>query len=121
MIPRTRSRFRASSEEENSSSRDRVEELSCNEVIGGGGGGGGGMTFSEEARRAMAEERVPLVSLADVVGGGTDSSYNHPRIDFQYIAKLVEQILPFSLLLLIVLIRQHFQGMFFFVFCFVVL
>jgi hypothetical protein len=118
MIPRTRSRFRASSEEENSSSRDRVEELSCNEVIGGGGG----MTFSEEARRAMAEERVPLVSLADVVGGGTDSSYNHPRIDFQYIAKLVEQILPFSLLLLIVLIRQHFQGMFFFfVFCFVVL
>ncbi|KAK2444747.1 RING-type E3 ubiquitin transferase [Trifolium repens] len=111
MIPRTRSRFRASSEEENSSSRDRVEELSCNEVIGGGGGGGG-MTFSEEARRAMAEERVPLVSLADVVGGGTDSSYNHPRIDFQYIAKLVEQILPFSLLLLIVLIRQHFQGFF---------
>jgi hypothetical protein len=69
----------------------------------------------------MAEERVPLVSLADVVGGGTDSSYNHPRIDFQYIAKLVEQILPFSLLLLIVLIRQHFQGIFFFVFCFVVL
>jgi hypothetical protein len=112
MIPRTRSRFRASSEEENSSSRDRVEELSCNEVIRGGGG----MTFSEEARRAMAEERVPLVSLADVVGGGTDSSYNHPRIDFQYIAKLVEQILPFSLLLLIVLIRQHFQGMPFF-FC----
>ncbi|CAJ2641755.1 E3 ubiquitin-protein ligase RNFT1-like isoform X2 [Trifolium pratense] len=114
--PRTRtcSRFRANSEEEGSSLRDRVEELSCNEVIGGGGGGGRrGMMFSEEDRRAIDEERVPLVSLADVVGGGDrDSSSNHPRIDFQYIAKLVEQILPFSLLLLIVLIRQHFQGFF---------
>ncbi|GAU42587.1 hypothetical protein TSUD_303030, partial [Trifolium subterraneum] len=93
MIPRTCSRFRGSSEEENSSLRDRVEELSCNEVIGGSGGGG--MMFSEEARRAIAEERVPLVSLADVVGGGVgggdrDSSSNHPRIDFQ----------------------QHFQGFF---------
>ncbi|CAK8567751.1 unnamed protein product [Lathyrus sativus] len=97
--------------ENSSSSRNWVEELSCNEVIGGRG-----MVLSEEARRAIAAERVPLVSLADVVGGGGvgggDSSSTHSRIDFQRIAKLVEQILPFSVLLLVVLIRQHLQGFF---------
>lgn len=112
MIPCTSIRLRANSgsgyEEVvigNGGEGDRVEELSCNEVIGGRG-----LVLSEEARRAIAAERVPLVSLADVVGGRGGSS-THSRIDFQRIVKLVEQILPFSLLLLVVLIRQHLQGM----------
>lgn len=121
MIPCTNLRLRANSasgydevvigdggEEENnsSSSRSWVEEFSCNEVIAGRG-----MVLSEEARRAIAAERVPLVSLADVVGGGGGGGDTHSRIDFQRIAKFVEQILPFSLLLVVVLIRQHLQGM----------
>ncbi|CAL5204191.1 unnamed protein product [Lathyrus oleraceus] len=123
MIPCTNLRLRANSasgydevvigdggEEENnsSSSRSWVEEFSCNEVIAGRG-----MVLSEEARRAIAAERVPLVSLADVVGGGGGGGGDtHSRFDFQRIAKFVEQILPFSLLLVVVLIRQHLQGFF---------
>ncbi|CAI8598678.1 unnamed protein product [Vicia faba] len=116
MVPCTSIRLRANSgsgyEEvviRNGGEGDRVEELSCNEVIGGRG-----LVLSEEARRVIAAERVPLVSLADVVGGGggRDGSSAHSRIDFQRIVKLVERILPFSLLLLVVLIRQHLQGFF---------
>ncbi|RWV95151.1 hypothetical protein GW17_00042249 [Ensete ventricosum] len=41
-------------------------------------------------------------------GNNRDSSYQ--RYDIQRIAKWIEQILPFSLLLLVVFIRQHLQG-----------
>lgn len=74
--------------------------------------------LSSEARRRMAEERVPLVSLDEGIGGGRDSSSSssssstYQRYDIQQIAKWIEQILPFSLLLLIVFIRQHLQGFF---------
>ncbi|KAK1311607.1 hypothetical protein QJS10_CPA07g01352 [Acorus calamus] len=40
-------------------------------------------------------------------GNNMDSSYQ--RYDIQQIARWIEQILPFSLLLLVVFIRQHFQ------------
>ncbi|GFY82030.1 RING/U-box superfamily protein [Actinidia rufa] len=40
--------------------------------------------------------------------GGRDSSYQ--RYDIQQVARWVEQVLPFSLLLLVVFIRQHLQG-----------
>ncbi|KAH7515130.1 uncharacterized protein LOC107431414 [Ziziphus jujuba] len=46
-------------------------------------------------------------------GGGAnarDSSYQ--RYDIQQAAKWIEQVLPFSLLLLVVFIRQHLQGFF---------
>ncbi|RAL52003.1 unnamed protein product [Cuscuta campestris] len=46
-------------------------------------------------------------------GGGTsnrDSSYQ--RYDIQQAARWIEQVLPFSLLLLVVFIRQHLQGFF---------
>lgn len=46
-------------------------------------------------------------------GGGSnnrDSSYQ--RYDIQQAARWIEQILPFSLLLLVVFIRQHLQGFF---------
>ncbi|KAH7677638.1 Zinc finger RING/FYVE/PHD-type protein [Dioscorea alata] len=43
-------------------------------------------------------------------GNGRDSSYQ--RYDIQQLARWVEQVLPFSLLLLVVFIRQHLQGFF---------
>ncbi|WVZ17945.1 hypothetical protein V8G54_005267 [Vigna mungo] len=92
-----------------SSSRSRAGEQGCEEaaVVGRSG------MLSSEARRRMAEERVPLVSLDDEIGGGRDSSSSsstYQRYDIQQVAKWIEQILPFSLLLLIVFIRQHLQG-----------
>ncbi|PON38433.1 Cdk-activating kinase assembly factor [Parasponia andersonii] len=41
---------------------------------------------------------------------GRDSSYQ--RYDIQQVARWIEQVLPFSLLLLVVFIRQHLQGFF---------
>lgn len=49
-------------------------------------------------------------SLEDGNGITTDSSYQ--RYDIQQVARWIEQILPFSLLLLLVFIRQHLQGVF---------
>ncbi|KAF5737311.1 RING finger and transmembrane domain-containing protein 2 isoform X2 [Tripterygium wilfordii] len=45
-----------------------------------------------------------------VGANGRDSSYQ--RYDIQQAARCIEQILPFSLLLLVVFIRQHLQGFF---------
>jgi E3 ubiquitin-protein ligase RNFT1 len=42
--------------------------------------------------------------------GGRESSSPYQRYDIQQVARWVEQILPFSLLLLVVFIRQHLQG-----------
>ncbi|XP_071686266.1 uncharacterized protein [Rutidosis leptorrhynchoides] len=44
-------------------------------------------------------------------GSHSDSSYQQ-RYDMQQVSRWAEQILPFSLLLLIVFIRQHLQGFF---------
>ncbi|KAI3517512.1 hypothetical protein L1887_16727 [Cichorium endivia] len=44
-------------------------------------------------------------------GSHSDSSYQQ-RYDMQQVSRWIEQILPFSLLLLIVFIRQHLQGFF---------
>jgi len=92
-----------------SSSRSRGGEPGCEEAAVAGRSG----MLSSETRRRMAEERVPLVSLDDGIGGGRDSSSSsstYQRYDIQQVAKWIEQILPFSLLLLIVFIRQHLQG-----------
>lgn len=45
-----------------------------------------------------------------VGGNSRDSSYQ--RYDIQQVARWIEQVLPFSLLLLVVFIRQHLQGFF---------
>ncbi|OIT03705.1 PREDICTED: RING finger and transmembrane domain-containing protein 2-like [Nicotiana attenuata] len=45
-------------------------------------------------------------------GGNRDSSSSYQRYDIQQAARLIEQILPFSLLLVVVFIRQHLQGFF---------
>ncbi|KAL5102476.1 hypothetical protein RYX36_006803, partial [Vicia faba] len=76
-----------------------------------------------------ASEGVPLVSSSSsssLAGSGRvdgDASVNgsennnrdsssYQRYDIQLVAKWIEQILPFSLLLLVVFIRQHLQGFF---------
>ncbi|XP_024991920.1 E3 ubiquitin-protein ligase RNFT1-like isoform X2 [Cynara cardunculus var. scolymus] len=58
-----------------------------------------------------------MADSSDVDGGNggsgshSDSSYQQ-RYDMQQVSRWIEQILPFSLLLLIVFIRQHLQGFF---------
>ncbi|KAM0061174.1 putative transcription factor C2H2 family [Helianthus debilis subsp. tardiflorus] len=69
---------------------DDDEEVSVNAVADGGGGGG----------ERMDDGQMPSGSL------------NSNRYDIQNVAQWIEQILPFSLLLLVVLIRQHLQGFF---------
>ncbi|KAE9596006.1 hypothetical protein Lal_00030726 [Lupinus albus] len=74
-----------------------------------------------------AGERVPHVSSSsslagsgqvggEAAGNGVESNgrelSSYQRYDIQQIAKWIEQILPFSLLLFVVFIRQHLQGFF---------
>lgn len=47
-----------------------------------------------------------------VTGGDAAASSPYQRYDIQQAARWIEQILPFSLLLLVVFIRQHLQGFF---------
>lgn len=91
----------------------------------------GGVSALDEGRGGIAaSERVPLVSSSassssldgsgqvdgggDAAGNGMESnsrdSSSYQRYDIQQVAKWIEQILPFSLLLLVVFIRQHLQG-----------
>ncbi|KAJ8753943.1 hypothetical protein K2173_000197 [Erythroxylum novogranatense] len=58
-----------------------------------------------------AISQQPSSSNADGTGSNArDSSYQ--RYDIQQAARWIEQVLPFSLLLLVVFIRQHLQGFF---------
>ncbi|KAL6179023.1 hypothetical protein ACLB2K_050539 [Fragaria x ananassa] len=78
------------------------------------GGGVGGLDS-----QAGMDERVPLVAPStsenEAGEGGNameensrDSAYQ--RYDIQQVARWIEQVLPFLLLLLVVFIRQHLQG-----------
>ncbi|KAF9595840.1 hypothetical protein IFM89_005326 [Coptis chinensis] len=89
-------------------------------------GGGGEVSIRIIGAGEHDNVRPPLVSpsSADESGATTadassgdgdttnrgDSSYQ--RYDIQQVARWIEQILPFSLLLLVVFIRQHLQGFF---------
>ncbi|CAN8248362.1 unnamed protein product [Cochlearia groenlandica] len=64
--------------------------------IGVGGGGGGASQASQ--------------GDGEAVSGGDSTPYQ--RYDIQQATRWIEQILPFSLLLLVVFIRQHLQGFF---------
>ncbi|GAB4833103.1 hypothetical protein Ancab_031349 [Ancistrocladus abbreviatus] len=46
------------------------------------------------------------------VGGNNNRDTTYQRYDIQQAARWIEQVLPFSLLLLVVFIRQHLQGFF---------
>ncbi|KAK4759400.1 hypothetical protein SAY87_022531 [Trapa incisa] len=66
--------------------------------------------------RSGVDEGSPTVSPIGTAstesdeGNGRDSTYQ--RYDIQQAARWIEQVLPFSLLLLVVFIRQHLQGFF---------
>ncbi|XP_022861032.1 RING finger and transmembrane domain-containing protein 2-like [Olea europaea var. sylvestris] len=47
---------------------------------------------------------------AEGAGGNRRDSSSHQRYDIQQAARWIEQVLPFTLLLLVVFIRQHLQG-----------
>ncbi|KAK1265326.1 RING-H2 finger protein ATL30 [Acorus gramineus] len=65
-------------------------------LAGGSAGSGGGVA-------GAAEEE------GENGAGGNNRDSSYQRYDIQQIARWIEQILPFSLLLLVVFIRQHFQ------------
>ncbi|KAG8380991.1 hypothetical protein BUALT_Bualt06G0074400 [Buddleja alternifolia] len=77
-------------------------------VVNNGGENGAGSRAEEES----------MVGADDVNGNntnGSDDNHNreapsYQRYDIQQVARWVEQILPFSLLLLVVFIRQHLPG-----------
>ncbi|KAK1415419.1 hypothetical protein QVD17_31200 [Tagetes erecta] len=81
-----------------------------------GDGGEGGEPGAVNAGDGGRGERE-MADSSDVEGenGGSGSrsdSSSQQRYDMQQVSRWIEQILPFSLLLLIVFIRQHLQGFF---------
>lgn len=85
---------------------------------GGGAGSRGGIEASEGVPLVSSSSSSSLAGSGRVDGDASvngsennsrDSS-SYQRYDIQLVAKWIEQILPFSLLLLVVFIRQHLQG-----------
>lgn len=74
-----------------------------------------GVEGGEPVAASGGDDGREMADSSDVDGGNgesgshSDSSYQQ-RYDMQQVSRWVEQILPFSLLLLIVFIRQHLQG-----------
>ncbi|KAL8237174.1 hypothetical protein R6Q59_018255 [Mikania micrantha] len=70
----------------------------------------------EEDAVADGDEQADDFRIEEGVNGVDEQtpspSLNNNRYDIQNLAHWIEQILPFSLLLLVVLIRQHLQGFF---------
>ncbi|CAL9123244.1 unnamed protein product [Musa textilis] len=83
-----------------------------------GGDGGSDTVVGESASSSSsASASVPPVGSRSMdadsnVTGGNNRDSTYQRYDIQQIARWIEQILPFSLLLLVVFIRQHLQGFF---------
>ncbi|KAH0702381.1 hypothetical protein KY285_016659 [Solanum tuberosum] len=86
-------------------------------IIGAGENQGIGDEYEDDGEEGgSVEERGSGVEASSTVpdddagNASRDSSYQ--RFDIQQVARWIEQILPFSLLLLFVFIRQHLQGFF---------
>ncbi|KAJ0909618.1 putative transcription factor C2H2 family [Helianthus annuus] len=85
---------------------DHEEERGEAEAVDRGDGGG--------EREVSGSGDVSGVNGNDSNGNGhgnVDSAYQQ-RYDLQQVSRWIEQILPFSLLLLVVFVRQHLQGIF---------
>lgn len=83
----------------------------------GGDGGSDTMVGESASSSSSASASVPPVGSRSMDGdsnitGGNNRDSTYQRYDIQQIARWIEQILPFSLLLLVVFIRQHLQGFF---------
>ncbi|XP_074555932.1 uncharacterized protein LOC141811779 isoform X2 [Curcuma longa] len=93
-----------------------VESISSSP--GRGGGEGSGDEVGESASSASSSPASFLSAGGRSVDGeanataGSSRDSVYQRYDIQQIARWIEQILPFSLLLLVVFIRQHLQGFF---------
>ncbi|KAF0928162.1 hypothetical protein E2562_038069 [Oryza meyeriana var. granulata] len=88
----------------------------------------GAASSAEDSIEATAAAGVDPASAAAGRGGGADAEASgggadgasgngggdraYQRYDVHHVARWIEQILPFSLLLLVVFIRQHLQGFF---------
>lgn len=122
----------------NAQNSDNFESVNRNDSADGSGNSNSGNSSNSaevsiriigDQDRAGGENGVNGVGLgvdesmvgADVNGNGAGSSTNdnnnnnretssYQRYDIQQAARWIEQILPFSLLLLVVFIRQHLQG-----------
>uniref|UniRef100_A0ACD5VJQ9 Uncharacterized protein n=1 Tax=Avena sativa TaxID=4498 RepID=A0ACD5VJQ9_AVESA len=85
-------------------------------IVGAGpssSGRGGEEGVVEDEDDAAARGARPSAPAAPTAAAGAESSSSsYQRYDIQQVARWVEQILPFSLLLLVVFIRQHLQGFF---------
>ncbi|KAF7028052.1 hypothetical protein CFC21_040028 [Triticum aestivum] len=66
----------------------------------------------EEGAEGDAARGAHPSAPAPAAAAGADTSSSYQRYDIQQVARWVEQILPFTLLLLVVFIRQHLQGFF---------
>ncbi|KAJ8552882.1 hypothetical protein K7X08_020275 [Anisodus acutangulus] len=66
----------------------------------------------EERGSGVDASTVPVSADEDAGNGGNNRDSSYQRFDIQQVARWIEQILPFSLLLLFVFIRQHLQGFF---------
>ncbi|KAG8390192.1 hypothetical protein BUALT_Bualt01G0058000 [Buddleja alternifolia] len=69
---------------------------------------GNGMGLSGEGSTVGADDDVNGNVSSNTAESNNSSPYQ--RYDIQQVARWVEQILPFSLLLLVIFIRQHLQG-----------
>ncbi|KAK1409244.1 hypothetical protein QVD17_35770 [Tagetes erecta] len=109
----------------NNDHQEQSESLIHNHSSGNGrvsnssSDGGNGTGNSEVTIRISPVNRVNG-RVADVSGenvgsnnnsNNADSAYQQ-RYNLQHVSRCIEQILPFSLLLLIVFVRMHFQGLF---------
>ncbi|KVI07081.1 hypothetical protein Ccrd_014569 [Cynara cardunculus var. scolymus] len=75
-------------------------------------GGESGVIGEDSGGREMADSS-DVDGRTSGNGSNTNSdSSNQQRYDLQQVSRWIEQILPFSLLLIVVFIRQHLQGFF---------
>lgn len=116
-------RIIGASEQEQNVALDQLGHVEHGDLVGNRGGIGMSGLDDDDVDVDGGSGRVPLVNLNaeassgqvdESVGSGLESnsgdSSSYQRYDIQQAAKWVEQILPFSLLLLVVFIRQHLQG-----------
>ncbi|XP_077239238.1 uncharacterized protein LOC143880278 [Tasmannia lanceolata] len=84
------------------------------QVDGGneGGNGEGASSSSSLISPAASPNGSVDGEAGNGVGGNNNRDSSYQRYDIQQVARWIEQILPFSLLLLVVFIRQHLQGFF---------
>lgn len=102
-----------------SNEQDNHRDEQGSPVVVNDGSGAAAMTNSSEHGDVEGVLRTGSGNVDAEAGGGgggdsgangRDSSYQ--RYDIQHAARWIEQVLPFSLLLLVVFIRQHLQGFF---------